>query len=46
MLRENRAAREPRSNPGASQPCRRQRRQRAAAAAPGVDLGAAAVRLL
>src|SRR5690242_10862063 len=46
MLREHRAAREPRSNPGAVSLARRQRRQRAAAAAPGVDLGAAAVRLL
>ena len=35
--------REPRSNPGAVSPAPR---QRAAAAAPGVDLGAAAVRLL
>ena len=44
ILREHRAAREPRSDPAAVGLARRQRRQRAAAAAPRVDIGATPAR--
>ena len=44
ILREHRAAREPRSNPAAVSLPRRPRRRRATAAAPRVDIGAAAAR--
>ena len=44
ILRERRAAREPRSDPAAVSLPRRRRCQRAAAAAPGADIGPAAAR--